>query len=100
MRFTYDADSRVTSWTDRNLSTFRYVYDADGRVGSTVGPDGILSSHFTYDVHPQTGHRVTCYTDSTGATTVLHLNDRLQVVSETDPLGHTTQLTWDAYDRP
>ncbi|THA34142.1 DUF6531 domain-containing protein [Streptomyces sp. A1547] len=100
MRFTYDADSRVTSWTDRNLSTFRYVYDADGRVVSTVGPDGILSSHFTYDVHPQTGHRVTCYTDSTGATTVLHLNDRLQVVSETDPLGHTTQLTWDAYDRP
>ncbi|MBT2440357.1 DNA/RNA non-specific endonuclease [Streptomyces sp. ISL-36] len=100
MRFTYDGEGRITSWTDRNDSTFRYVYDAEGRVARTVGPDGILSSAFAYDVHPETGHGVTRYTDSTGATTVLHLNDRLQVVAETDPLGHTTHLTWDAYDRP
>ncbi|MYV67079.1 type IV secretion protein Rhs [Streptomyces sp. SID2131] len=100
MRFTYDGDGRVTSWTDRNGSVFRYVYDAEGRVAGTVGPEGVLSSTFTYDVHPETGHRTTRYTDSTGATTVLHLNDRLQVVAETDPLGRTTHLTWDAYDRP
>lgn len=25
LRFTYDPDGRVTSWTDRNDSTFRYV---------------------------------------------------------------------------
>ncbi|WP_371635166.1 hypothetical protein OG988_06655 [Streptomyces zaomyceticus] len=100
MSFTYDGDGRVTSWTDRNAFTFRYVYDAEGRVAGTVGPEGTLTSTFTYDVHPETGHRVTRYTDSTGATSVLHLNDRLQVVAETDPLGHTTHLTWDAYDRP
>ncbi|MEU9295195.1 DUF6531 domain-containing protein [Streptomyces sp. NPDC048266] len=100
MHFTYDEDGRVTSWTDRNAFTFRYVYDAEGRVTGTVGPEGTLTSTFTYDVHPETGHRITRYTDSTGATSVLHLNDRLQVVAETDPLGHTTYLTWDAYDRP
>ncbi|MGX6745723.1 RHS repeat domain-containing protein [Streptomyces peucetius] len=25
LRFTYDPDGRVASWTDRNDSTFRYV---------------------------------------------------------------------------
>ncbi|MFD3533750.1 DUF6531 domain-containing protein [Streptomyces sp. NPDC058664] len=100
MSFTYDGDSRITSWTDRNGTVFRYVYDGEGRVAGTVGPDGILSSRFAYEVHPETGHRITRYTDSTGATTTLVLNDRLQVVAETDPLGHTTHLTWDPYDRP
>ncbi|WP_185094964.1 DUF6531 domain-containing protein [Streptomyces sp. PanSC19] len=100
MRFTYDGDGRVTSWTDRNGFTFQYVYDGQGRVARTIGPEGTFSSSFAYDTHPETGHPVTRYTDSTGATTVLHLNDRLQVVAETDPLGHTTHLTWDAYDRP
>ncbi|KIF76088.1 hypothetical protein QR77_23805 [Streptomyces sp. 150FB] len=100
MRFTYDADARITSWTDRNLSTFQYVYDVEGRVIRTVGPDGFLSSTFAYGVHPGTGQRVTRYTDSTGATSVLQLNDHLQVVAETDPLGNTTVHTWDAHDRP
>ncbi|MFF5764049.1 hypothetical protein ACFY8F_16160 [Streptomyces tanashiensis] len=100
MAFTYDGDGRVTSWTDRNGFTFQYVYDGQGRVARTIRPGGTLSSSFAYGVHPETGHPVTRYTDSTGAITVLHLNDRLQVVAETDPLGHTTHLTWDAYDRP
>jgi RHS repeat-associated protein len=100
MAFTYDETGRMTSWTDRNGTTFQYVYDAAGRVTRTVGPDGILSSQFAYDVHPDTGHGITRYTDSTGATTVLVLNDRLQLVAETDPLGHTTSFSWDDYDRP
>ncbi|MFF3753488.1 DUF6531 domain-containing protein [Streptomyces sp. NPDC002018] len=100
MRFTYDGDGRITSWTDRNLSTFRYVYDSDGRVVRTIGPDGCLSSTFAYGVHPETGQHITRYTDSLDATTVLQLNDHLQVVAETDPLGNTTFHTWDAYDRP
>ncbi|MFD4318304.1 hypothetical protein [Streptomyces sp. NPDC058548] len=86
MSFTYDGDGRVTSWTDRNAFTFRYVYDTQGRVAGTVGPEGTLSSTFAYDVHPETGQPVTHYTDSTGATSVLHFNDRLQVVAESDPL--------------
>lgn len=100
MRFTYDDSGRVVSWTDRNSTTFRYEYDSEGRVVRTVGPSGILSSHFSYQVAADSGYRITRYTDSAGATTELVINDRLQLVAETDPLGHTTHLTWDPYDRP
>ncbi|OKK16831.1 type IV secretion protein Rhs [Streptomyces sp. CB00455] len=92
---TYDEHARVTSWTDRNNSTFRYVYDTAGRVVRTIGPDGFLSSTFDYD----TAAGTTRYTDSTGATTVFRFNDHLQVISETDPLGHTVSRLWDPYDR-
>ncbi|MFD3534628.1 DUF6531 domain-containing protein [Streptomyces sp. NPDC058664] len=99
LRLGYDPDGRITSWTDRNGSVYRYVYDAVGRVVRTVGPDGCLSATFAYDTHPETGDRITRFTDSTGATKVYVLNDRLQVVSETDALGHTVRRTWDRYDR-
>ncbi|WP_435887007.1 RHS repeat-associated core domain-containing protein [Streptomyces microflavus] len=99
LRFTYDPDARITSWTDRNDSTFRYVYDDAGRVVRTVGPDGYMSSTFAYDVHPETGDRVTRYTDSLGATKVHQFNDRLQDVAETDPLGGVTYRSFDRYDR-
>lgn len=100
LRLTYDAHDRIISWTDRNDSTFRYVYDAAGRVAETVGPQGILSSSFTYDeVHPETGHRITRYTNSVGATEVFHINSALQVVAETDANGMTTHFEFDAHDR-
>ncbi|WSV90717.1 DUF6531 domain-containing protein [Streptomyces globisporus] len=99
LRFTYDPDDRITSWTDRNDSTFRYVYDDAGRVIRTVGPDGYLSSTFAYDVHPETGDRVTRYTDSLGATKVHQFNDQLQAVAEIDALGGVTHRSFDRYDR-
>ncbi|WP_418952958.1 hypothetical protein, partial [Streptomyces mediolani] len=88
----------ITSWTDRNDSTFRYVYDDAGRVIRTVGPDGYLSSTFAYDVHPETGDRVTRYTDSLGATKVHQFNDQLQAVAEIDALGGVTHRSFDRYD--
>ncbi|MFF8835251.1 DUF6531 domain-containing protein [Streptomyces sp. NPDC015130] len=94
LRFTYDDAGRVTSWTDRLDSTYRYVYDADGRVVETVGPDGFLSSRFSYDA----AERVTRFTDATGAVTTSRLNELGQVVAETDPLGHTVYRRWDAHD--
>ncbi|MFD6274673.1 RHS repeat-associated core domain-containing protein [Streptomyces sp. NPDC060209] len=99
LRFTYDQDQRITSWTDRNSSTYQYVYDDAGRVNRTIGPEGYLSSAFTYGTRSETGGRITRYTDATGATTAFHLNDRHQVVAETDPLGNTTHYAFDAYDR-
>ncbi|MET9498438.1 RHS repeat-associated core domain-containing protein, partial [Streptomyces sp. NPDC006552] len=99
LRFTYDDADRITSWTDRNDSTFRYVYDGEGRIARTVGPDGALSAAFAYTRHPETGDRITRYTDSTGATSVYYLNSALQVVAETDPLGHTHSYTFDDHDR-
>ncbi|MFB6855959.1 DUF6531 domain-containing protein [Streptomyces sp. NPDC056341] len=94
LRFTYDDENRVTSWTDRNGHTYGYVYDAAGRVVETVGPDGALSSHFEYD----TAARETRFTDSAGAVTVTRLNALGQTVSETDPLGSTVHFEWDRYD--
>ncbi|WP_255311172.1 RHS repeat-associated core domain-containing protein [Streptomyces viridosporus] len=99
VRYTYDADARITSWTDRNDSAYHYVYDDAGRVVRTIGPEGFLSSAFVYEADNEIGDRITRYTDSTGATTVFHLNSRHQVVAETDPLGHTTQYAFDTYDR-
>ncbi|MEB8337410.1 DUF6531 domain-containing protein [Streptomyces endophyticus] len=94
MVFDYDEHSRITAWTDRNYSTYRYVYDEANRVTETIGPDGRLSSHWSYDPAEQRTH----YTDACGATTVFQLNDLHQVVAETDPLGHTVHSEWDRYD--
>ncbi|MFE7624389.1 RHS repeat-associated core domain-containing protein [Streptomyces sp. NPDC057509] len=99
LRFTYDEDARITTWTDRNDSTFRYVYDDAGRVVRTVGPDGYQSSTFTYGTHPQTGDRVTRYTNSVGATRTHYFNARLQAVAETDAAGGITRRTFDRHDR-
>ncbi|MDG9704423.1 DUF6531 domain-containing protein [Streptomyces sp. DH37] len=97
LRFAYDDAARITSWTDRNDSAFRYVYDDAGRVVRTIGPDGFLSSTFEYTAD-EAGNRVTRYTDSTGATTVLRTNGLRQVVARTDAHGHTTHQTWDGRD--
>lgn len=99
MRFTYDSDARITSWTDRNESTFRYVYDAVGRVVRTIGPDGMLSSTFAYETPSEAPGGTTRYTDSTGATSVFHCDDRLQVVAATDPLGATQRSEYDESGR-
>ncbi|WP_051856618.1 DUF6531 domain-containing protein [Streptomyces sp. NRRL S-1868] len=98
LRFAYDDAARIVSWTDRNDSTYRYVYDAAGRVTETIGPEGNLSSRFTYTTDPATAERLTRYTDSTGATTTFRINELRQVVAETDPAGHTTRQEWDRYD--
>ncbi|MEU3594401.1 RHS repeat-associated core domain-containing protein [Streptomyces filamentosus] len=99
LRFTYDEAGRITSWTDRNDSTFRYVYDELGRVVRTIGPDGFLSSTFSYEELARTGGRITRYTNSLGATTVFEIDRRLRLVSETDPLGNTVRFAFDEQDR-
>ncbi|MEU1800649.1 DUF6531 domain-containing protein [Streptomyces sp. NPDC019937] len=93
--FGYDEHSRIVSWTDRNNSMYRYVYDENHRITETIGPDGYLSSQWSYDPVEQRTH----YTDATGALTVYQLNDLHQVIGETDPLGNTTTSEWDRYDK-
>jgi RHS repeat-associated protein len=99
LRFSYDAAGRVTSWTDRNSSTFQYVFDEMGRVVRTIGPDGFLSSTFSYEDSAPAGGRITRYTDSAGATTVFEIDQQLRLVAETDPLGNTARFTFDDQDR-
>ncbi|MEV8058855.1 DUF6531 domain-containing protein [Streptomyces antimycoticus] len=91
LRYQYDDEHRVTSWTDRNGTTYAYVYDHRGRVLRGIGPDGILSGRLHYD----TQARTTRYTDSQGNTTTYVCNDAYKVIAETDPLGNTTRTEWD-----
>lgn len=92
--FGYDDQHRITSWTDRNDSTYQFLYDERGRVTRTVGPDDYLSSQVEYD----TAQRITRYTDSLGAVTTYQLNHLGQVIAETDPLGNTVHSEWDRHD--
>ncbi|MFJ9466552.1 DUF6531 domain-containing protein [Streptomyces caniferus] len=94
MVFGYDEQLRITSWTDRNNSVYRYVYDDENRVTETIGPDGFLSSRWSYDREQRRTH----YTDAEGATHVYQLNELYQVVAETDPLGNTVHSEWDRWD--
>ncbi|WP_328873159.1 DUF6531 domain-containing protein [Streptomyces sp. NBC_00287] len=94
-RFGYDLAGRVESWTDRIGSWYRYTYDDQDRVVRGEGADGFLNCTIEYD----TESRATRYTDSLGRTTVYRHNDRLQLVSTTDPLGATVQNEWDDRDR-
>ncbi|SDO37670.1 RHS repeat-associated core domain-containing protein [Streptomyces sp. cf386] len=87
LRFSYDAEGRITSWTNRNGSSYQYVHDRSGRVVQTIGPEGYLSGTFAYD----SANHTTRWTDALGHVTLYQLNDRGQIIAETDPLGHTTR---------
>lgn len=95
LRYAYDAEHRITSWTDRNGTKFAYVYDHRGRILRTVGSDGMMSGRLHYN----DSARTTVYTDSLGNRTVYVYNEAYKVISETDPLGNTTCTEWDETNR-
>ncbi|MFI6495042.1 DUF6531 domain-containing protein [Streptomyces sp. NPDC050564] len=95
LRLTYDDRARITSWTDRNGSWYRFTYDGQDRCIRGEGADGYLSCSIAYDAD----RRDTRYTDSLGHTTTYRHNELGQLVAQTDPLGHTTYAEWDAYNR-
>ncbi|MFC8715842.1 DUF6531 domain-containing protein [Kitasatospora sp. NPDC057198] len=100
MRFTNDATGRLTSWTDRNDSQYRYTYDHLDRVTDEGGTTGALAFRFTYsDPDPATGLRTHTETNALGHTTTYLVNDHAQITAATDPLGHTTTYERDEYDR-
>ncbi|MEH0422808.1 DUF6531 domain-containing protein [Streptomyces sp. B21-083] len=95
LRLTYDERARITSWTDRNGSWYRFTYDDQDRCIRGEGSDGYLSCSIDYDQES----RETRYTDSLGHTTTYRHNERRQLVAQTDPLGNTTYAEWDPYNR-
>jgi RHS repeat-associated protein len=100
LHLTYDERDRVTSWTDSNNRRYEYHYDDRDRCVAEGGEAGHIALRFTYDeIDPDTGYRVTTATAAAGHTTRYLINDRLQVVAETDPLGHTTRTPHDEFDR-
>ncbi|CAM5344650.1 Type IV secretion protein Rhs OS=Streptomyces antimycoticus OX=68175 GN=SANT12839_026850 PE=4 SV=1 [Streptomyces antimycoticus] len=84
LRYQYDDEHRVTSWTDRNGTAYAYVYDHRGRVLRGIGPDDILSGRLHYDAQART----TRYTDSHGNTATYVCNEAYRtVIAETDAAG-------------
>lgn len=100
LRFGYDDQGRITSWTDRNGSHFDYVYDERDRCVAQSGVAGHLRSTFDYDeTDRETGLRVTAITDSLGHTKRFVIDDALRVVAVIAPNGATTRSTWGRYNR-
>ena len=92
-RYEYDAEHRLTRWTDTNGSWYAYRYDELGRCVRGENPAGYLNRTFSY------GERTTTVTDSLGNAATYQFNQAGQVSRQTDPLGHTTQYRWDDLDR-
>ncbi|MEU2354890.1 DUF6531 domain-containing protein [Streptomyces misionensis] len=90
LRLTYDRRHRVTAWTDRTGTEYRYEYDDADRVVRTSGSDGFLSGTFAYD----DATRTTRFTNSLGHTTTYEHNDAYRTVRTTNPLGHVTVQEW------
>ena len=100
MRFGYDAEDRIISWTDRNDSHYSYVYDHLGRVRDEGGADGTLRFTFHYgEPDPATGLKVHTETDALGRSTRYQVNQHAQITAQTDALGNTTRFERDQYDR-
>ncbi|MEU8824020.1 putative T7SS-secreted protein [Streptomyces sp. NPDC048636] len=95
MRFTYDDQHRITSWTDRNGTSFGYVYDHRGRVLRTIGSDDMMTGRFHYDA----AARTTVYTDSLGHRVTYVFDNVYRTLARTDALGHTTHTEWDPEGR-
>ncbi|WP_414506493.1 putative T7SS-secreted protein [Streptomyces sp. NEAU-L66] len=100
LRFTYDDHGRITSWTDTNNSSYTYVYDDDDRCISQGGIAGHLRAHYTWgEPDPVTGLRTNYRHNSHGDATRYEVNERHQIVAETDPTGATTRTVRDAKHR-
>lgn len=95
MRFSYDSDGRITSWTDRNDKWYRFSYNAEGRVVAGEGSGGFLSGTMEYDRE----NRITRWTNSQGASTTYHLNEAGQTIRAIDAHGGETLSEWDEFDR-
>ncbi|MFE4259258.1 putative T7SS-secreted protein [Streptomyces sp. NPDC056883] len=100
LRFTYDAVTRITAWTDTNGRRYEYAYDDLDRCVAEAGEAGHIALTFGYDeVDPQTGHRVTRMTTAAGHTRRYLIDDRYRVVAETDPLGAVSRYAYDGRGR-
>ncbi|OEV11930.1 hypothetical protein AN219_29480, partial [Streptomyces nanshensis] len=67
LRFEYDDEQRVVSWTDTNDRRYDYVYDNLHRVIAEGGTAGHMQVRIDYDgVDEATGHRVTTLTSAAG----------------------------------
>ncbi|WP_024805990.1 putative T7SS-secreted protein [Nocardia sp. BMG51109] len=99
-RYTYDAEHRMTSWTDSNGNRMLNTYDESGRVIHQRGTAGILNSDFDYLEFPDGTGRLTTVTDSHGATTTHGFDRELQLRDLVTPDGGRTHIDYNTDRRP
>ncbi|MFI1331858.1 putative T7SS-secreted protein [Streptomyces sp. NPDC020845] len=100
LRFEYDDEKRVISWTDTNDRRYDYVYDNRDRCISEGGTEGHFSIRLDYHgVDQHTGHRITTVTTAAGHTAKYLIDDACQVVGEIDRLGAHTRTEYDRHGR-
>ncbi|AGT10003.1 RHS repeat-associated core domain-containing protein [Paracoccus aminophilus] len=114
LRYSYDAQERLTGWADTGRTEAHYEYGPDGRVARNWTASGHLNTEFAYDL----AAKRTVMTDASGAVTCYDWNDQglvwrsidplggewltewgrhLNVVSNTDPLGNVTRFDYDRW---
>ncbi|MEV0361146.1 RHS repeat-associated core domain-containing protein [Nocardia fusca] len=86
-RYTYDAEQRMTSWTDSNGNRMSNTYDGSGRVVAQHGSSGILDARFEYSTDPERGLRRTVHIDSAGAATEYSFDRAFRLCERIDPVG-------------
>lgn len=84
---------RVTGYTDRNGTSYRYVYDGAGRCIRGESPDGTYNALYEYR------DGTTIWTDATGAVRTYEIDRSARITAETDPLGGVTRYTYDNRNR-
>lgn len=100
LRFSYDDEQRIISWTDTNDRRYDYVYDNVHRVIAEGGTAGHMQIRVDYDgVDEATGHRVTTVTTPAGHKTRHLFNRQGHKVGEVDALGHRSSTERDGLGR-
>jgi YD repeat-containing protein len=92
--FSYDADGRVTGFTDPNGFTLSYVYDAAGNITQTTYPDGTAVA-YAYDA----ANRLATVTDWLGEQATYAYDQDRRLATSTQFNGITTTYTYDAASR-
>ena len=92
--FNYDADGRVTSFTDADGFTLAYVYDAAGNITQITYPDTSTVS-YAYDA----ANRLTTVTDWLGGQAIYAYDQDGRLASFTHFNGITTTYAYDAASR-
>ncbi|WP_223273984.1 DUF6531 domain-containing protein, partial [Nocardia cerradoensis] len=85
--YTYDAEQRMTAWTDSNGNSLTNTYDPAGRVVRQRGTNGILDADFDYFTYPDGSGTRTTVTDSTGAASIYDFDPDHKLRDVIDPLG-------------
>lgn len=114
-RYEYDADGRLTAFTNALGERFEKAYDPAAFSGTFTDANGNVSELF-YDaqgnlirkVDPLCGETAFTYdadknktseTDENGNTSLFTYDDRGNILTETDALGNVTTFTYDAFNK-